>query len=559
MSCSIKQLMTILISSVLLSSCANQNALMQSPVANTISSIDQINADLDKELKSKPSVAEIPDNVVAALVPELTHGIRKADAAPRFDIAVNNLPAQDFFAGLVEGTNRNIVVHPDVNGSISLALKDVTVSDVLAISRDVFGYEYEEQGRLIKVFPTGLRTQIFELNYLNISRSGGSETRVSSGQITFASEGSGSDSGSDSSSSGSSSNKSLGLGTQINTTSSSDFWQSLKQTLTLIIGNKEGRSVVVTPHAGVVVVKADSEELSTVRNYLERAELIMQRQVILEAKVLEVELSDGYQQGIDWSFSEAGEFDISGNARRSIGLDQFSNALIAGDAGGVFASTIRLGNFNTTIELLGTQGNVQVLSSPRIATVNNQKAVIKVGSDEYFVTDIDFESNSDANSTSTDIDLTPFFSGIALDVTPQISDDGKIVLHVHPTISKVEDQQKQITVAGGLVNLPLAFSTIRESDSVITAKNGQTVVIGGLIQNLSTDENASVPLLGDLPLIGELFKQKRESATKTELVILLRATMTEDQIFDDDIRSSRERFGRFRDQMVKPTETHFYE
>src|SRR5690606_12752887 len=116
--------------------------------------------------------------------------------------------------------------------------------------------------------------------------------------------------------------------------------------------------------------------------------------------------------------------------------------------------------------------------------------------------DIDFESNNETNSDSTDIGLTPFFSGIALDVTPQIGKDGKIILHVHPTISKVEDQQKLITVGDQQIDLPLAFSSIRESDSVITAENGQIVVIGGLIQNRSEDDNASVPFFGDLPLIG---------------------------------------------------------
>jgi len=552
----------ILLSGTLLSSCAGQNALMQSPTANTTSSIDQINSELDQELEPRPVAAKIPDSVVAALTPALTPNIRKSDYEPRFDIAVNSLPAKDFFAGLVEGTKRNMVVHPDVSGDISLALKDVTVLDVLAIARDMFGYEYDVHGSLIKVFSNDLRTRIFELNYLNIKRDGSSETRVSSGQISFSADEDGS--GSSELGENETESSSQGAGTRISTYSSSEFWQSLAHTLTLIVGEKDGRSVVVTPNAGIVVVKANSDELDAVHSYLERTELIMQRQVILEAKILEVELNDSYQQGINWDFAEVGEFDRSGNPRRSIGLDQVSQALASESIGGVFASTVQLGSFNTTIELLGTQGNVQVLSSPRIATVNNQKAVIKVGSDEYFVTDIDFASDSNTNfsnssSNSTDIDLTPFFSGIALDVTPQISEEGKIILHVHPTISNVEDQQKVIVIGDRKIDLPLALSTIRESDSIIVAENSQIVVIGGLIQNRSADNNASVPFLGDLPFIGELFKQKRESASKTELVILLRATITGDGVFNDDIRSSRKRFGRFRELMVQPTETTFYQ
>ena len=550
---------------LVLSACANKNALLQSPAANTTSAVDQINETLDEAIQ-KDSVAgqepPLPENVPLAVMDALTpqlgaynSSLRKVE--PRFDIGVNNVPASDFFAGLVDGTNKNMVVHPDVSGEISLQLKDVTVSEVMSIAKDIYGYEYEEKGRLIKVFPAGLRTKIFQINYLNINRNGDSETRVSSGQITQSSGDSSSDS--NSSRSSSSSTQSSGFGTRIATSNQNDFWQRLESTLHLIIGNAEGHSVVITPSTGMAVVRADSDTLASVERYLESSELILQRQVILEAKILEVSLNEGYQQGVDWSFSRASDSkDSAGDARNGVNFTQIARQVVAGDVGGVFASTIKLGNFDTTINLLGTQGNVQVLSSPRIATVNNQKAVIKVGSDEYFVTDIDFESNSDSNSTSTDIDLTPFFSGIALDVTPQISEDGKIILHVHPTISKVEDQQKIISVGGQDLDLPLAFSSIRESDSIITAENGQIVVIGGLIQNRSTDANSSVPFLSDLPLVGELFKQKGEQSEKTELVILLRPTVTDRRVFHEDIKSSRNRFGEFRDVMASPVQTDFY-
>lgn len=541
--------------STLLSGCASHNALLQSPEANNTHSIDMINQNLDQVLAAA-STPEVPDAVMAALMPGMEQSAALLNSEPRFDIAVNNVPAAEFFAGLVEGTDLNMVVHPKVSGTISLTLNDVTVTEVLDVTQDIYGFEYERKGRLIKMHPAGLRTKIFQIDYLDIRRRGGSETRVSSGQITQNS----SDSSDSSSDSGKSESTTSGTGTQINTQSEHDFWSNLQQTLQLIIGSGEGRSVVLTPSAGVAVVRANAEALSSVEEYLKSAELIMQRQVILEAKILEVSLNQSYQQGIDWSFAEAGEFSASGEARRSIDLGQSARTVAAASAGGggVFASTVRLGNFNTTIDLLGTQGNVQVLSSPRIATVNNQKAVIKVGSDEFFVTDIDFESNNDANSTSTDIDLTAFFSGIALDVTPQISEEGKIILHVHPTISEVRDQQKQIVVGGANVDLPLALSSIRESDSVITAENGQIVVIGGLIQTRNKDENSSVPFFGDIPLIGELFKQKSEQSSKTELVILLRPTLTDSASTTADIRASRERFGQFREQLRSAPETRFY-
>jgi MSHA biogenesis protein MshL len=543
-----------------LSACATNNALLQTPHSNTTSTVDQINEMLDEAVDQKTAQSEVPTDVMDALTPQLNnYNNSMAKVEPRFDIGVNNVPASDFFAGLVDGTNKNMVVHPDVTGNISLQLRDVTVSEVMSIAKDIYGYEYQESGRLIKVFPAGLRTQIFQINYLNVNRNGDSETRVSSGQITQNSDSSSSSDSSSDDGAGAASVQSSGFGTRIATSNQNDFWQRLESTLRLIIGDEEGHSVVITPSTGMAVVRADSDTLASVERYLESSELILQRQVILEAKILEVSLSDGYQQGIDWSFSRASSsLDSDGNPDRGVNFTEFAREVSSGDLGGVFASTIKLGNFDTTINLLGTQGNVQVLSSPRIATVNNQKAVIKVGSDEYFVTDIDFESNSDSNSTSTDIDLTPFFSGIALDVTPQISEEGKIILHVHPTISKVEDQQKIISVGGQDLDLPLAFSSIRESDSIITAENGQIVVIGGLIQNRSTDSNSSVPFFSDLPLIGELFKQKGKESEKTELVILLRPTVTDRGVFHKDIKSSRDRFGKFRDVMAAPVETSFY-
>lgn len=538
---------------IVLSACATDNALLQSPNSNTTAGVDQINNDLDNMLEPQsPPPLELDPSVSDSLVPPIDLASSSVSSEPRFDISVVDHPAKDFFNSLVIESGRNVVVHPDVTGSVTLSLKDVTVEDVLYVTKELYGYEFDETDRFIMVFPSGLRTRIFQTDYLDISRSGGSDTHVSSGQITQSSAASGDASAATGEASSSR------PGTQIKTRSENTFWQNLESTMNLIIGDQDGRSVVVTPSAGIVVVRADSQELWAIEQYLENAELTLTRQVLLEAKILEVELNSGYQQGIDWSFSETGEFQ-AGIPNNTLNFDQSARTVDAGTAGGVFSTALKLGSFNTTIDLLSTQGNVQVLSSPRIATVNNQKAVIKVGQDEYFVTDIDFESDSDADTSSTDIDLTPFFSGIALDVTPQISEEGKIILHVHPAISDVVDQQKRIDIANGQIDLPLALSTIRESDSIITAENGQIVVIGGLIQTLSEDVNSSVPFFGDLPLIGELFKQKSKKFRKTELVILLRPTLTDSDVFLEDIRQSRDRFRGLQETLRSATETSFYD
>ncbi len=204
-------------------------------------------------------------------------------------------------------------------------------------------------------------------------------------------------------------------------------------------------------------------------------------------------------------------------------------------------------DFEAVISLLETQGAVQVLSSPRISTVNNQKAVIKVGSDEYFVTNISTTTVTagSAINTNDSPQLTPFFSGIALDVTPEISEDGEVILHIHPTVSEVTQQNK---IIGGQ-SVPLAASTIRESDSIVRARSGQIIVIGGLMQTSSGDSDSGVPWLSHLPVLGYAFKQKQQSSVKSELVILLRPVVSDDQSQIDAMNESLARVKSLKTQL----------
>ena len=191
---------------------------------------------------------------------------------------------------------------------------------------------------------------------------------------------------------------------------------------------------------------------------------------------------------------------------------------------------VKTSSFAAFFEFLETQGNMQILSSPRISTTNNQKAVIKVGSDEFFVTDISTTTTSGVATTTTpDITLTPFFSGISLDVTPQIDDKGDIILHVHPTISRVVDQEKSITLSDEELTLPLAFSTVRESDSIVYAQNGEIIVIGGLMTNTLREKVAATPYLSSIPILGELFKHRSQEEVKSELVILLKPIVIDNE------------------------------
>jgi len=549
-----------------LAACSN-NPLMRTSQATSTDAAQSIDDALaEAEAKSALQRAEreqaaragVPEEVSAALMPSLS---ADTDDEERFDVDARGLAAGPFFEALVEGSRYNVVVHPGVDAVVDLRLRDVTVPEVMDIASDLYGLDIQRNGRLFQVKAESVQTRMFPIDYLHFKRSGGSETRVSSGQVSSSRDNStGAGASQDNSDNTSTANL---VGTRISTETESDFWTDIQRALQMIVGSESGNQVIINPGAGLVMVRSDGKSLAQVEEYLRRTQLIMQRQVVLEAKILEIGLNEGYQQGVNWS-----DIQSASSVTASDGLPaEFTAQSLAGqairtsDIGGLFSATFREGTFTALIELLGEQGNVQILSSPRISTINNQKAVIKVGTDEFFVTDIDFDDNNSAvtatDRTSTSVELTPFFSGISLDVTPQISEDGAITLHVHPSVSEVNDQEKVITVGDRDVTLPLALSTVRETDSVIRAESGQIVVIGGLIQNTSEDNNSAVPFFSEIPLLGELFKQRRFQSRKSELVILLRPVVAGSQQMNADVSASRDRMRVLREllessESVKP-------
>jgi MSHA biogenesis protein MshL len=558
----LNQTLISLILAGVLAGCST-NPLLRSSQATSTDAADAIvdelaqaeetaNAESSNGNMAEPAMNEA---LSQALLPPLASGDGGED---RFDVNANGLAAAPFFEALVEGSRYNVVVYPGVDAIVDLRLKEVTVPEVMDIAGDIYNLDIERNGRLFKVKQGGTQTRIFAIDYLSFKRRGSSETRVSSGQVSSSRNGS---SGAGVGGSDQQSEATNLVGTQISTETQSDFWQDIGQALQMIVGTSDGSQVIVNSDAGLVMVRSDSSAMAMADEYLRRTQLIMQRQVVLEAKILEIQLNEGYQQGINWS-----DIQSASSITASDGLPQdFTAQALAGqaiqtaDIGGLFSASVRAGDFTALIELLGEQGNVQILSSPRISTVNNQKAVIKVGTDEFFVTDIDFQDdqsiNAASDSTSTSVELTPFFSGISLDVTPQISENGTIILHVHPSVSEVNDQEKLITVGNQDVTLPLARSTVRETDSVIRAESGQIVVIGGLIQNSSEDRNSAVPFFSEIPVVGELFKQRRFESTKSELVILLRPVVAGAEEMRGDVAASRERMSVLREVLESSEST----
>lgn len=503
------------------------------------------------------TIAKPPASILGALLPQsgpVIPGQITVTGTPRFEVSANNLPVRQFFLALAKGAPYNLIVSPGVSGRITLHLRNVTLPEVMQTLELVYGYAYNHIGNTWIVLPNRMQTRIFHINYLDIKRKATSKTRVTSGQTTNADTaglygrggygGGGLSGGSGRLGGTTSGRRPLVAGSSITTTSKNDFWQSIGTALKAIVGTADGRKIVLNPNSGVIVVRAMPRQLREVGQFINKVQGSVNREVIIEAKILEVTLSHGFQSGINWAaLMQAGNGksillgQVAGQDLFNTGLSSLQGLPITVQPnpanpitgfptsafGGTFAAVLNLGDFNAFIELLKSQGAVHVLSSPRMATINNQDAIIKVGHDEFFVTSVNSNTiTGTATTSASNINLTPFFSGVALDVTPQISAKGWITLYIHPTVSKVTDQNKIITVNGQRNDLPLAYSSVRESDSIVRARSGQVVVIGGLMKKEVRNQTYSVPLLGDLPLLGNLFRQKRQIVSRTELVILLK-------------------------------------
>ncbi|KQW43560.1 hypothetical protein ASC81_17500 [Pelomonas sp. Root405] len=518
---------------------------------------------LREELQAQRAVPAAPAASAAAPAAQ-TQPVPPAAPAlppePRFDLIVNGAPARDVFLSLVSDTRYSMLVHPSVSGQLSVTLKGVTLRESLDAIRDVYGFDYAIDGRRITVFPPTLQTRVFTINALAHQRSGRSEVRVSSGAAPAGSP-NGAAGAAGTATGGSTTTVQQQESSQLSTRVSGDFWSETNAALKALVGTGEGRTVITSPQSGTVAVRAMPEELRHVDAWLKATRIAVERQVMLEAKIVEVELREGYQSGIDWSrIGDRGAIgQTSVNPSIPSGVGSIINPLVSNSrglpvlstgtqspawpdliplpsaGGGTFGLALARGGFQALLSFIESHGDTQILSSPRIATLNNQKAVLKVGTDDYFITGISGSNsgtntgNTGTNSTTNQIPtltLTPFFSGIALDVTPQIDAADMITLHVHPSVSSVTEKVKQVDLGSvGNFRLPLASANINESDTVVRIPDGHIVAIGGLMQMEATRRGSGLPGADSNPLTSMLFGNRANNGRKRELVVLIKPSI----------------------------------
>jgi len=581
----------------------------------------QIEADLKEATQARPARPQQPEAVMQALLPPIAAQMPKADTSDlnqRFDLTVTNASAPQVLNAMVSGTSYSMVIHPGIKDPISLTLKNVTIPEVLASVRELYGYDYRIEGTLIYVQPATLQTRMFKVEYLVSNRRGSTDLRVSAntvGQLPAAGAGGGGAAGAGGQQPGQRTAGGSGQSTIVETASSSDFWREMYATLAVLSGcsaispaagsapaaptgssldrdiwgceGAQGRRLVVSPQSGTVLVRAMPDELRSVASYLRASQASVERQVLIEAKILEVALKDGYQTGINWAgfFTKNGEtlglgmltpgarlgttgsgVQIEGNptpttfptplfagvAETGATLGATGRALESASnaAGALFGVALQGKNFAALMSFLDSQGVVHTLSSPRISTMNNQKAVLKVGSDSLFVTRITGGSSQAATViggaptvTSPTFEVQSFFSGISLDVTPRIGEDGGILLHVRPSVTDVSQQSSTFNLGTlGTFIIPLVSNAVSETDSVIRALDGQIVAIGGLMRIVQRETRNQVPGVGNVPYVGGIFRNVNQGSEKRELVILLKPTIVQgDDTWAKNILDARER------------------
>lgn len=387
----------------------------------------------------------------------------------------------------------NIVLDPDVSGKITVDVRRLTLSEALDAILTPLKLQYKKDRNFVRVSKSRPETRIFRLNYINTKRMGSSNLTTF---LNISSGGGGISGGG------------------ISSTDMTDFWDETEKGLKGLL-SEEGK-MTTNKASGTILVADYPPNLKKVAAYLEEVDGSIQRQVMIQAKVVSIDLSDEYQMGIDWS-SVIKIFGLKGSLS---GNKMISQALGANT--GIFQiGFLSDGDFSLLFDAMASQGKVNVLSSPKISALNNQKAAIKVvRSDVFFEVRTDIAATTGVTTTSTTSKIVDV--GVVLEVTPQISGNGQIIMSIHPIITeKVDDA----TFKSDKITLTVPVLTVREAGTVVRIADGQTMIIAGLIQDKSDIKETKIPFLGDIPVFNFFFKKTKKSGQRNELAIFLTPTV----------------------------------
>lgn len=484
----------------------------------------------------------IPQREEAKKVPEKLYTLSARDA-----------DVQEVLLAFSRESELNIVMDPELSGKVTIDLKRVTLKEALDAILSPLGWAYQIDAKFIRLSRPQRETRIFTLNYFSTRRTGKREIYASSGgslqaAVTGVTLGQQTIPGPAGPKTGYSDLVSM---------DEMDLWKEIERGLeTIIFGSVEekekgttsdkekttltrvdekGKKLVINKSTGVIVVTDYPRNLSKVASYLETVEGSSQRQVTIQAKIMEVILSDDYQAGINWKVIEGlprsinltwGLTDRAGTTGFPGGADPSTSGTISTPGTfkiNPFGGTLAIGTLGAEValsdilEAISEQGKIKVLSNPMISTLNNQKAIIRVGDqDVFFITG----AVSTENTVTQTIQPVTIDIGIILDVTPQIAEDGTIIMNIHPSITEKTGEK---VAPDGRSTFPLL--NVRETDTTVKVRDSQTIIIAGLMQERKDETFIGVPGLKSIPLLGHLFRYRSENKRNSELVIMITPTV----------------------------------
>lgn len=511
-----------------------------------------------------------------------------------YSVVVNGVKVQELLFALARDAKLNVDIHNGITGTVTMNAIDQTLPQLLTrISKQV-DMRWELDAPNLVVMPDTPYLRIYKIDYLNMERTTSSNVGVSS-QISGGASGGG---GGNSSS------------TTLRSSSSNKFWETLTENVKDILREtdkivptgaavpaanasapppgalagaaanaqgggspvpaqqaaqsgpssstpnttfREAASVIANAEAGVLTIRATSRQHEKIQEFLDRILVNANRQVLIEATIVEVQLNNQFQQGINWSLLRRGPSGINITQAAAGGLASSSTQSMF--VGNLVAPAFNLGNLSATIQLLESFGNVRVLSSPKMSVLNNQTALLKVV-DEFVYFTISASTTANQTSSQTSFTTTPNIVpvGFVMSVTPQIGDTDMVLLNVRPSLSRiisfVNDPNPTLAnpcgvpVPVGGCNLPAVVSQIpqiqrREMESIIKVNSGQIAVMGGLIQERNSDLEDGIPGLRSSEGVGQIFGQRNRANIKTELVVFLRPLVIKDPSIDGDYRAYR--------------------
>ncbi len=457
--------------------------------------------------------------------------LREARAKGRYNLVFRDAPLREVIMTIARDRGLNVVFDETVNPNVpvSMDVRGVTFEQALKLVTEPYGVSYVLDGNILWIFKGKILTKIFKLYTVNIERTVRVSSSVQSGGGVGA--GGGEMPGGT-------------FSTDTETLNVFRIWNDVGCNLCALLNlscssakagkfdmikicedKSKGKFVAINRTTGHIIVSATQAELKEVGRYLDITDSSLRKQVVLDVKIVEVLLSDKFGLGIDWS-------KVFDNVFRS--KINYSVSIIQNSTPGNMLpipgfTTFRIepvgatqNPFNLMINILRQYGNVHVISSPRLAVVNNQAAVIKVGSDMKFVTDVNTETSvyENTNIIGCDVDTETYFVGVSLTLTPYVDESGEVTLFIHPNVTELKDVRRFRSECGEVPIEEPVFD-VRELDTVVKVRDGDTLVIGGLIKNSANKVKLETPFLGKIPGIGKLFTREEKESQRAELVIFI--------------------------------------